>query len=218
LLFSSDVNTEHTLVISTASKYYTDSNCTSETSQPGTNLGLNYTISLSGAAAGNYVFDNNTQSISGKTGYGTINAMPLTINTDFIQTEKTYDGTPRVYSNDATPVEISDYSVDSSKITGLVNGESVDVKVTASYADMNAAENKTINLTYVLGGNDASHYTLTTNDSINTGKINPIQLLYTATPFADNAGSKVYDGTTIVRYNGDDYNQYNKNSAGTGCG
>ncbi|MDK2935381.1 MAG: hypothetical protein PWP62_389 [Eubacteriaceae bacterium] len=215
LLFSSDVNTEHTLVISTASKYYTDSNCTSETSQPGTNLGLNYTISLSGAAAGNYVFDNNTQSISGKTGYGTINAMPLTINTDFIQTEKTYDGTPRVYSNDATPVEISDYSVDSSKITGLVNGESVDVKVTASYADMNAAENKTINLTYVLGGNDASHYTLTTNDSINTGKINPIQLLYTATPFADNAGSKVYDGTTIVRYNGDDYNQYNKNSAGT---
>jgi hypothetical protein len=215
LLFNNDVNTEHTLVISTVSKYYTDSSCTSETSQPGTNLGINYTISLSGAAAGNYVFDNNTQSISGKTDGGTINAMPLTINTDFIQTEKTYDGTTRVYSNDATPVEINDYSVDSSKIGGLVNGETVEVKAAATYADGNAGENKTINLTYVLSGDHASHYTLTANDSINTGKINPIQLTYDTTPFTTNGGSKTYDGMTIVRYNGTFYDNYNKNSGGT---
>ncbi|WKY44320.1 YDG domain-containing protein [Eubacteriaceae bacterium ES2] len=212
-LFINDVNTEHTLVISTVSTYYTDSGCTAETSQPGTNLGLKYTITLGGASGGNYVFSNNSSVWSGTTDGGTINAMPLTINTDFIQTEKTYDGTTTVYSNDATPVEISDYTVDSSKIGGLVSGEAVDVKLTASYADENAGDAKTITLGYTLSGASAGHYTLA-NGSLDTGKINPIQLTYGTTPFTTNDGSKTYDGTTIVRYNGNFYDNYNKNSGG----
>ncbi|WKY47834.1 YDG domain-containing protein [Eubacteriaceae bacterium ES3] len=217
--FINDLNTNKTLVFSTSSTYYTDASCTNETSGPGSNLYLKYIVTLSGASGGNYVFSDNSSSYSASVNDGSITAKTLSVDTSFIETSKTYDGTATVYTNKTITREdsasaITDYQVDNSYINGLAIGETVDLKVTASYADENAADPKTINLDYTLSGDNAGHYTLA-DASIDNGKINPIQLEYNTTPFTTNYGLKTYDGTTIVRYNGKYYKDYDKNSSGT---
>jgi len=73
---------------------------------------------------------------------------------------KTYDGT--------TTAKVT------AKLSGVVSGDDVNVTATGIFADKNSGSNKTINVTYKLGGEDAANYELTSTTGTTTAKISPV--------------------------------------------
>lgn len=73
---------------------------------------------------------------------------------------KTYDGT--------TTAKVT------AKLSGVVSGDDVTVTATGIFADKNSGSNKSINVTYKLGGEDAANYELTASNGTTTAKISPV--------------------------------------------
>ena len=73
------------------------------------------------------------------------------------------------------------------------SADEVTVSVSGAFADKNAGSEKTVNLTYELGGAQAGNYVLDANAAA-TADINKIQLSISGTSVAD----KDYDGTTAA--------------------
>lgn len=201
-VFSEEL-TKGVLGFDRSSKYYSDSACQTETSEPSdtNNPYIKYTITLTGASAGNYVFSGNSSTFTGTTNGGMITKKTLTANNDFINPAKTYDGNTLVYSNTTPAAPITDYSVTS--LNGVVSSENITVKASAVYGNPNVGD-RSITVTYSLSGAAADHYQMNDATITENCKINPIQLSYTGTLPSDisSYSNKTYDGTATVRLNG----------------
>ena len=73
---------------------------------------------------------------------------------------KTYDGT--------TTAKVT------AKLSGAVSGDDVTVTATGIFKDKNSGSNKSITVTYKLGGEDAANYELTSASGTTTAKISPV--------------------------------------------
>lgn len=84
---------------------------------------------------------------------------------------------------------------DSAVFTGMIDGDSLTASATGTFADKNAGENKTVNISSItLGGTDAGNYTLDSTTATTTATISKKALTITNTT----AQNKTYDGTTDV--------------------
>lgn len=181
------------------SKYYTDSNCLTETSKPSdaANLYIKYTISLEGSSAGNYVFADNSPTLTDTTNGGGITKKKLAVTADAmgLTTEKDYDGNTSASSTLTT-------ITGSTGLTGIIGTEQVIATASSNYASADAGDQNIIT-SFALSGADASNYYI--DPLISNGKIKPIQLNYTGDLPANisNSVGKTYDGSTTVKLNGD---------------
>ncbi|MBR5414557.1 MAG: hypothetical protein IK105_01310, partial [Thermoguttaceae bacterium] len=113
------------------------------------------------------------------TGSAVLKITPATITAVGTAQNKTYDGNVSA----TTGVTFS----------GVLGEDVITVTVNGQFTDKAAAEGKTVNLTYVLGGAQAGNYVLSANETT-TADINKIQLSISGTSVAD----KDYDGTTTA--------------------
>ncbi|MBO7726524.1 MAG: hypothetical protein J6S40_08680, partial [Thermoguttaceae bacterium] len=113
------------------------------------------------------------------TGSAVLSITPATITAVGTASNKTYDGGVSA----TTAVTFS----------GVLGEDEVTVSVSGVFADKAAAEGKTVNLTYALGGAQAGNYVLAKNDTA-TANINKVQLSVSGTSVAD----KDYNGTTAA--------------------
>ena len=137
---------------------------------------VNVSGSLNGTDAGNYELQTNhvTQAnISKKQISGTLTAQ-----------DKIYDGTTHAIVNGSLNRE------------EVIAGDQVAVGGSGHFIDKNAGENKVVNASSSLIGDDAMNYELTTNGQV-TANISKKQITGTIT-----AQDKVYDGTTNAIVNG----------------
>ncbi len=142
----------------------------------GTGKTITVVYNLIGAKAGNYTAPLND------TTTGSITAIKL--NAPIINFSKTYDGN-NIFATNVTV--ISD---------NMIAGDAIDLRITASYDNENAGENKTVNFTYTLSGADALNYVKPDDGSINTGIILPKQLTAQSPIYSV---YKDYDGTASAK-------------------
>ena len=140
----------------------------------GVNKMVTLTSSYSGADAGNYsITDQSTTTAS-------INAKPMTIS-GIVAANKTYDGNTNATVNIAGVVK-----------SGLVPGDTVTLtSSTGVFANQNAGNGKTVNLTNTYAGADLNNYAIT-DQTTTLANITPAVL----TISGSSAASKTYDGTT----------------------
>jgi uncharacterized protein YfiM (DUF2279 family) len=142
------------------------------------------TLSLSGAAAGNYTLAGASGSVN-----ITVSALALTV-TNLLVLDKAYDGT----TNDTLDAT-------NAGLAGVLNGDSVTLvtsNAVAYFADKNVGTNKPVTVTgLALGGASAANYTLMDSTNMTAG-ITAAGL----TVDGVTAASKVYDGTTNAQLNG----------------
>jgi len=136
---------------------------------------VNLTSSYGGGDAGNY-------SIAGQS-TTTANITPAALTVSGITAaNKTYDGTTAATVSVAGVVK-----------TGLIVGEDVTVSSTGVFANKNAANGKTVNLTNIYGGADAGNYSIA-DQSTATADISQASLTISGIT----AANKTYDGTTAA--------------------
>ena len=146
------------------------------------NVGTGKTVSLNwaltGAAAGNYELSGNEA-----TATATITAKEISIS-GITAADKTYDG------NNTTTVNKS-----AAILTGNVTGDDLDFTVTGAFADANAGENKTVNLTVTLTGADKDNYIFAAEtQKTATATISKAQITISGITAED----KTYDGNTTA--------------------
>ncbi|MBO7725026.1 MAG: hypothetical protein J6S40_01025, partial [Thermoguttaceae bacterium] len=105
--------------------------------------------------------------------------VPATITAVGSAEGKTYDG------NVSATTDVT--------VSGVLGEDEITVTVSGEFADKAAAEGKTVNLTYVLGGAQAGNYVLSANETA-TADINKLQLTVSGTSVAD----KSYNGSTAA--------------------
>jgi filamentous hemagglutinin family protein len=135
-------------------------------------------LTLSGADAGNYTMSGSTASATAN-----ITAAAITAITGISAANKTYDGTAA-----------ASLVTTGASFTGKIGGDSLTIASgTGNFADKNAADGKTVNITGLsLGGADAGNYVLSTTTASTTANISKaiITAINGITAF-----SKTYDGT-----------------------
>ncbi|MCF7942787.1 MAG: hypothetical protein K9M84_14355, partial [Spirochaetia bacterium] len=105
----------------------------------------------------------------------------LTVSGTAITASKVYDGT--------TDAEVTKVG----SLEGIITGDEVTVSAaSAAYADAAAGNDKTITISYTLGGDEAANYTIS-DDTSTTADISRKTLTVSGTAIT---ASKVYDGTT----------------------
>ncbi|MBR5414423.1 MAG: hypothetical protein IK105_00625, partial [Thermoguttaceae bacterium] len=112
-------------------------------------------------------------------GSAVLTITPATITAVGTASDKTYDGGLSA----TTGVTFS----------GVLEGDTVTVSVSGAFTSATAGEDKTVNLTYVLGGSQGGNYVLSAN-ATTTADINKKQLSISGTSVAD----KDYDETTTA--------------------
>ena len=201
-LFKSEAGTS--LLSKIDSKYYTDSACSTETSEIGTGLYLKYTITLEGASASNYVFTGNSPTFTGNTGGGSITQKKLTVSADDLglQTAKTYDG------NNSVSLSITTITRENG-LTGIVGTDQVTAAVSSYYVDANDNANDNANAnagdhniktSFSLSGKNCGNYCI--DHLTSSGTIKPLQLTVDNTKLPVIAATRKYDGTTDVYLDG----------------
>ncbi len=139
-------------------------------------------VTLSGADAGNYTLTTLDATAS-------ITAKPVSISVAGVN-DKEYDGT-----TDAT------YNVNTA-ISGIISGDDVTVdtsNASASFADKNVGEDKTVSFTgFALSGKDTSNYVLDTQPASLTASITVIGVTISGVVAED----KIYDGTLSATISG----------------
>jgi filamentous hemagglutinin family protein len=140
---------------------------------------VNYTSSISGSDAGNYVLIP-----SSGTTTADITAATLTVN-GTTAANKTYDGTTAA-------------TLSGGALSGIVSGDTVTLAQNGTFSDKNAASGKTVNYTSSLGGSGASNYVLASGSGTTTANISAATLAVSGTT----ATSKTYDGTTAATLSG----------------
>ena len=144
----------------------------------GTGKQVSLTWDLTGAAAGNYELSGNEA-----TATATITAKEISIS-GITAADKTYDG------NNTTTVDKS-----AASLTGNVTGDDLDFTVTGAFADVNAAADKTVNLTVTLTGADKDNYVFAAEtQKTATATINKAQITISGIT----AANKTYDGNTTA--------------------
>ncbi|KQU66044.1 MULTISPECIES: YDG domain-containing protein [unclassified Rhizobacter] len=125
----------------------------------GTGKTVNYTSTLAGTDAANYV-------LVSSTGSTTADITPATLNATATAAGKVYDAT--------TAVSLS------GSLSGVIGGESVSLLQHGSFADKNVGTGKTVSYTSTLSGTDAANYQLASSTGTTTADITPAQLTITA--------------------------------------
>jgi len=141
-------------------------------------------ISLNGTDAGNYVIQNLVASTTAN-----ITQKALTI-TGITAENKVYNGTT------AAVVNVSAVNSTSLVGMGLVMGDNLTLSATGAFADKNAGNGKTVNLTSTYAGADVGNYLITSQ--VNT-TANITQKTLTITGIT--ASDKVYNGTNVAAVN-----------------
>ncbi len=142
----------------------------------GTGKTVTVTYTLGGADAGNYTVADATTTAS-------ITQKGLTV-TGTKASNKVYDGTTNA-------------TVSGGTLTGFDDGDDVQiVSAVGTFDNKNVGTNKTVTVTYTLGGKDAGKYKV--NDTTTTANITPKGLTVTGTTASD----KVYDGTADAAVSG----------------
>lgn len=181
-----------TLFSKTDSKYYTDNTCQTETSKPSNtaNLYIKYTISLEGTSAGNYVFADNSPTLTGTTNGGSITAKKLSVTAEAmgLTTEKDYDCNISAHS-DLTTI------TGSTGLTGIIGTEQVIATASSNYASADAGDQNIIT-SFSLSGDDKGNYCI--DSLISSGKIKAIQLEVDNTKLPAIAATRKYDATRDV--------------------
>ena len=182
----------------------------------GTGKQVNYTLTMNGAAAGNYNLKYGGANSSGAFSTNDNTITKRTVDVTFNPVTKSYDGTPtnnsitpRVSSADAAVLALdSSGNVSGTTITGLTG-------VTSQYgtgttdatfaANPNAGTNKSVQyagigtaMGTVFGANN---YDFATN-VYGTGTITKANINTSDITFTTTGAHKVYDGTRTVKYNG----------------
>jgi filamentous hemagglutinin family protein len=139
-----------------------------------------YQLALTGSTSGSSPnFSGNASDIT-MTGIETITPLAITLNASGVN--KTYDGNTNVNSVTLAPV-------------GVLDGDTVSISGTGSYANKNAGTNLSYTVSNLLmSGADSGNYVLNggaTTYNGNNGVITPAALTLRASP-----NTKVYDGTT----------------------
>ncbi|MBP2110953.1 YDG domain-containing protein [Paenibacillus silagei] len=142
-----------------------------DTSSIGTNKTITVVYTLSGADAGNYI---------APVSYITTNGE---IDRDQITRSRVYDGTTAA-------------AVVAGAVTGIFEGDDVNVHAAGTYDTPNVGVNKIITISYTLTGADAGNYYPPVSYTINTGIITALQLDITAPVITE---SKTYDGNASVQ-------------------
>ncbi|WP_421446366.1 YDG domain-containing protein, partial [Agrobacterium tumefaciens] len=95
---------------------------------------------------------------------------------------------------------VSLHAPSSVSINGKIDGDSLDlISAAADFADKNAGNGKTVNITNIaLSGADLANYTFTNNSATTTANITPKSVTLSGVT-ADN---KVYDGNTLAQLSG----------------
>ncbi|MBD0687626.1 hypothetical protein CGA22_24275 [Pseudomonas sp. PSB18] len=140
---------------------------------------VNYTSSLGGSGASNYVL----ASGSGTT-TADITAATLTVN-GTTAANKTYDGTTAA-------------TLSGGALTGIISGDTVTLAQSGTFSDKKAASGKAVNYTSSLGGSGASNYVLASGSGTTTADITAAMLTVTGTT----AANKTYDATTAATLSG----------------
>ena len=141
-------------------------------------------ISLSGADASNYILQNTTAST-------TADITPASISqvSGITANNKTYDGQTNASLNTSN-----------ANFTGMVAGDRLSVVGSGSFANKNAANGKTVDITGLsLSGADAGNYVLASTTLTDTADITARTLHVTA-----DAQNRVYDGSTAANVNFND--------------
>ncbi len=139
----------------------------------GTDKTVNYTNSLSGSDAGNYVI------VSSGTTTADITAASLTVS-GTTASDKTYDSTTVA-------------SLSGSMLSGVISDDAVTLSQTATFSDKNAGTDKTVTYVNSISGSDAGNYVITSSGTT-TADITAATLTVSGTTASD----KTYDGTTVA--------------------
>ena len=123
-----------------------------------------------------YTLDNSNYTLAGETLLADILAKALSISGSVVS-NKTYDGTTTA-------------AVTAGSLEGLVEGDSVNVSASGSFADKNAGQGKSVTVTYTL---DNANYTLA--DEVLLADILRRSLSIVGTQVQD----KVFDGSTLAQ-------------------
>ena len=142
---------------------------------------VNYSNSLSGADAGNYVLDIGTGATTAD-----ITPAVLTVGGTTTASDKVYNGTTTA-------------TVSGGTITGVIAGDTVILDQTGDFSDKKAGTNKTVTYTNSLTGSDAGNYKADVTTGTITANITRAELTIGGTTTAEN---KVYDGTTDATVSG----------------
>ncbi|MGB5794093.1 YDG domain-containing protein, partial [Poseidonibacter sp.] len=150
----------------TGNAYFTDKNA-------GTNKTVNVSgFQIFGEDAGNYNITNQNATTTANITKKDITVSEIDVN------DKTYDGT--------TSASLTN----SGTLNGLVGEDNVGFSTVANFTDKNVAENKTVNLTYTLSGEDSQNYSVINGeDTANIDK----RVIYIS---GITVNDKIYDGTT----------------------
>ena len=156
-----------------------DITITAEGNYDNKNVGTGKTIiiayTLSGADSANYIVPKNDTITNGE-----ITPKQLTISTPTLTKIKEYDGNTSA-------------AVTAGTLSGIIGSEMVTANASANYDNKNVGQNKTIVVTYTLGGADNTNYLAPKNDTATDGEITPKQLFITKPTITK---IKVYDGNT----------------------
>ena len=153
------------------------------------NVGTGKTVTgsyaLTGASDANYTLATNAFSST-----AAITPATLTIATaGAVASTKVYDG--------ATNATVTSGGT----LGGVISGDTVNLTLTAAYADKNVGTGKAVTGTYALTGASDTNYTLATTSFTGTAAITPATL--TIATAGAVASTKVYDGTTNVTVTSD---------------
>ncbi|HSI46692.1 MAG TPA: YDG domain-containing protein [Ideonella sp.] len=145
----------------------------------GTGKTVTESFAISGGDAGNYLLVNPTA-----TAKADIAQAPLTVSGSVVAS-KTYDGSTQA-------------SVNGGALQGLVQGDSVSLGQSASFADKNAGSGKTVNEQFTIAGTDARNYLLANATATTTADITAATLTVSGSA----AANKTYDGTALAQVGG----------------
>ena len=182
----------------------------------GTGKQVDYTLTLNGAAAGNYNLKYNGANNAGSFSTNDNTITKRTVDVTFAPVSKTYDGTPA--NTSITPsVSADDAAVLSRDNAARISGTNLTglTGITSQYgtgttdatfaANPNAGTDKSVQYagigTAMGTAFGANNYEFATN-GYGTGKIDKANINTSDITFATTGAHKVYDGTKTVKYNG----------------
>ncbi len=148
-----------------------------DSNEIGNSKTITVSYALSGADAGNYVKPADYTVTNGE-----IKAKQLTISNPALIVTKVYDGS-------------SSAAVTAGTLSGVVNGESVEVHAAATYDNEAARTGKTITVKYTISGTDSAKYIKPHDFTVANGEITPVQLSISAPTLTL---TKEYDGNATA--------------------
>jgi hypothetical protein len=183
-----------TLTITRTATYQNSAGIT-DAIEVGTGKAVACIYNLAGTDAGNYTAP------ADHVGTGAITKRTLSVSAASlnINPTKTYDGTLDVYNRDNAKIQSGTNSINlSTGVAGGADDTNIIVTATASYDNPNAGSNRTITVSYSIGGSANSRYQLAPSTETISGASITARQLTLPTALVPQPVAKTYDSTTDV--------------------